>query len=154
MAEAIVEATEQALGERSPWPKEIRSGGTVFDVAADRPTDLRLAYLLELFGRGNRESVCDCDRSPEPTLRQTLHLMSDAEWVKRIEKCPLVAELASEKDEKLAVERAFLQSLSRLPTPAEEQMIREHIRAARSRRDAWNDIVWALLNTREFRTNH
>ncbi|HEV8067733.1 MAG TPA: DUF1549 and DUF1553 domain-containing protein [Planctomycetaceae bacterium] len=154
MAEAIVEAAEQALGERSPWPKEIRRGGTVFDVAADRPTDPRLAYLFELFGRGNRESVCDCDRSPEPTLRQTLHLMSDAEWVKRIEKSPLVTELAAAKEEKVAVERAFLRSLSRLPTPAEEQMIHEHIRAARSRRDAWNDIVWALLNTRELRTNH
>jgi ribosomal protein L16/L10AE len=80
--------------------------------------------------------------------------MSDAEWVKRIEKSPLVTELAAAKEEKVAVERAFLRSLSRLPTPAEEQMIHEHIRAARSRRDAWNDIVWALLNTRELRTNH
>jgi hypothetical protein len=154
MAEAMIEAAEQVLGGRLPWPKDVRGGGTVFDVAADRPSDRRLATLLELFGRGNRESVCDCDRMVEPNLRQTLHLMSDSEWVSRIEKSPLVAELAAEKNQQRAVERAFLQSFSRLPAPAEEQLIREHVRVARSARAGWSDVIWALVNTREFRTNH
>jgi hypothetical protein len=36
-------------------------------------------YALSLFGRSIRESNCDCDRSQEPSLLQTVFLQNDAE---------------------------------------------------------------------------
>ena len=78
MAEALVQILDGALKSPNPWTADVPPAGTLLDVASDRPTDGRLAYCLELFGRGTRESVCDCDRYVEPSLRQTFHLMSDA----------------------------------------------------------------------------
>jgi hypothetical protein len=154
MAEAVVQIMDQALGSPNHWEKDAPAGGTLFDVAANRPADPRLAYLLELFGRGNRESVCDCDRSSQPSLRQTLHLMSDAAWIEQIEKSPLVSELVADTDDQAALKSAYLHILSRFPRPAEEKLLVEHLHGVSDRKAAWTDIVWALVNSREFRTNH
>jgi hypothetical protein len=154
MAEAFVQALDQAIKSPSGWGTDVPQGGTLLDVATNRPTDNRLAYLFELFGRGTRESVCDCDRAPAPSLRQTLHLMSDDDWIEQIEKSPLVSELVADTDDKLAVRKAVLQSLSRFPAKAEEELFVKHLHNATDRKTAWTDIVWALVNSREFRTNH
>ena len=53
-------------------------------------------------------------------------------------------------DDYLRLREAF----SRLPTPAEERLMLAHVRSAKSPQAAWTDLVWALVNTREFRTNH
>jgi len=37
------------------------------------------AYALTIFGRSTRESNCDCDRSMEPSLLQTVYLQNDSE---------------------------------------------------------------------------
>jgi hypothetical protein len=154
LAETLVQSLDQALKSPAAWTTDVPAGGTLFDVAANRPSNARLAYLFELFGRGTRESVCDCDRSAQPTLRQTLHLMSDAAWIEQLQKSPLIDELASAADDKLAVENAVLHALSRFPSPAEEAIFLERLNRASDRRTAWTDIVWALLNSQEFRTNH
>ena len=130
------------------------AGRTVMDVAPNRPADQRLAYLLELFDRGTRESVCDCDRTGQPSLRQTLHLMSDAAWIDQIQKSPLIDELLAEPDDKLAIQKVVRQSMSRFPTADEDAVLVKHLQAAGDRRSAWVDIVWAPVNSREFRTNH
>jgi hypothetical protein len=52
------------------------------------------------------------------------------------------------------VEELFLATLSRFPDSGERQAALEHIRAARDRRRGYVDLVWALLNTREFILNH
>jgi hypothetical protein len=154
MAEAFVASLHQVLKYPNPWTSDLPPAGTLLDVASDRPTDARLAYLFELFGRGTRESVCDCDRRAEPSLRQTLHLMSDTEWIEQIQKSPLISELLAQKDDKLAVRSAIVQTLSRIPTAAEEDLLLDHLRAVNDRKAAWTDIVWALVNSKEFRTNH
>jgi Protein of unknown function (DUF1549)/Protein of unknown function (DUF1553) len=154
MAEAAVQILDQALKSPARWTADVSPGGSLFDLASSRPTDQRLAYLLDLFGRGTRESVCDCDRSPEPSLRQTLHLMSDATWIEQVRKSPLIDELLVEPDIKLAVQNAVVQTLTRFPSPTEEDLFCKHLGTATDRRAAWIDIVWALVNSREFRTNH
>jgi hypothetical protein len=80
--------------------------------------------------------------------------MSDAVWIEQIRKSSFVGELADHADDKLAIETAVLRALSRFPTPAEEELFLRHLTTADDPRTAWNDIVWALLNSQEFRTNH
>jgi hypothetical protein len=154
MAETLVQALQQVLKTPADWDADVPAGGTLFDVAANRPSDARLAYLLALFGRGDRTSVCDCDRAIEPTLRQTLHLMSDAVWIEQIQKSKLIDELLAEPDPKQAVQKAVRQALSRHPSPEEEELFVAHLKAADDPRTAWIDVVWALVNSRQFRTNH
>jgi len=154
LTETLVQALDQVLKSPTAWTADVPAGGTLMDVAANRPSDPRLAYLFELFGRGTRESVCDCDRTTQPSLRQTLHLMSDAAWIEQIQKSRLIEELLAEPDDKLGVQNAVLQALSRYPSAEEEELFLGHLDSADNRRTAWIDIVWALLNSQEFRTNH
>ena len=114
MAEAMVGMLDQVL--KSPRPN--RSTFPPANRCSTWPPIDRamraLAYLLQLFGRGTRESVCDCDRTGEPTLRQTLHLMSDTAWIEQIQKSPLIDELLAEPDDRAAIEKVTLQSHCRV----------------------------------------
>jgi hypothetical protein len=65
------------------------------------------------------------------------------------------AKLAKAKmsDEELTDE-AFLATLSRLPKPKEKADAVEHLKAAKNRAEGVTDLLWALVNTREFILNH
>ena len=59
-----------------------------------------MSYALSVFGRSTRESNCDCDRSSEPSLLQTVFLVNDKavlEWLSN-DKTSWVAEVAAKYD--------------------------------------------------------
>lgn len=49
-----------------------------------------------------------------------------------------------------AIERIYLATLSRRPTPEEQQLLQEHVARAASTTAGYSDIVWAVLNSSEF----
>ena len=61
---------------------------------------------------------------------------------------------AADSDDARIVEELFLATLSRFPDRGERQEALAHLRAAQDRRQAYVDLVWALINTREFILNH
>jgi hypothetical protein len=132
-------------------------------------------YALMVFGRSTRESNCDCDRSMEPSLLQTVFLRNDRDMLTQIDrKGGWVDELAKRhgddgKDKKQApqpaaalapdevaaiVRAAYLRTLSRPPLEAEATRAAAHFADAGSVREATRDLLWALLNTKEFLVNH
>jgi hypothetical protein len=52
------------------------------------------------------------------------------------------------------VEELFLSTLSRMPRPDEKAEAVKHLGETKTRREAVTDLVWALVNTREFILNH
>jgi hypothetical protein len=52
------------------------------------------------------------------------------------------------------VEEAFLATLSRMPKELEKADAVEHLKSAKTRAEGVTDLVWALVNTREFILNH
>ena len=153
-AETMVQVLDQALGHAARWKDESQSG-SVWDIGADRPKNERLAYLLDLFGRATRSSICDCDRSLEPTLRQTLHLMSDAKWLQEVRDSSLLKELTTNSQPtEEALTQLFLRTLSRLPTSAERATFLEALESSKDPTVTWTDAIWAILNSQAFRTNH
>jgi hypothetical protein len=52
------------------------------------------------------------------------------------------------------VREAFLRALSRRPTDAELTRSRDHLAASGDNAKGLRDLLWALLNTKEFSTNH
>jgi hypothetical protein len=66
-----------------------------------------------------------------------------------------VAALAASKftNEELA-EEMFLATLSRLPTADQKASAAEAIKTAKTRTEGITDVLWALVNTREFILNH
>src|SRR5262249_25670186 len=52
------------------------------------------------------------------------------------------------------VEQLFLMAVSRRPSAEESSRMRTFIAAAKNPNTAYNDILWALLNSSEFMLNH
>jgi hypothetical protein len=48
----------------------------------------------------------------------------------------------------------YLAALCRVPTEAESAAVSAHIGRSSDRRKAWEDVVWALLNSKEFLLRH
>jgi hypothetical protein len=188
-------------------------------------------YALTAFGKPARNMNCDCERTNDPTLLQTIYTRNDSSflgmidsakkdggaWIdelrlqtdpalspERLGKNVLQAEadlervqqvlkernskpnppsedlrqkldakvknaadqveraknqLAAGKDRKpvdltQVIEDAFLRTVSRPPTDEELAKAKEDVAAAKIPSDGVRDLLWALLNTREFIVNH
>ncbi|MFO0822694.1 MAG: DUF1549 and DUF1553 domain-containing protein [Gemmataceae bacterium] len=158
MAEQVVDVLNAALGvdESYTGPDEPLSGKKIVEVGSSRVQNPNLAYALRIFGRPPRTTACDCERAAEPALPQTLFRMTDASILAKFnDKKGRVAALAASKltNEELA-EELFLATLSRLPTPEQKVAAASAIETAKSRITGITDVMWALVNTREFILNH
>ena len=52
------------------------------------------------------------------------------------------------------IEELYLVALSRPPSPDEVKAATEHLAKNTDKRKAWEDLVWALLNSKEFLFRH
>lgn len=114
-------------------------------------------YATMLFGKPPRAINCDCERSNEPSLLQTVYLRNDQDiWRRLANKSGWMAQVAKEKefDQDRLIREAYLRTLSRLPVERETTIAREHFATAENPLDGLRGLVWALLNTKEFIVNH
>ena len=197
-----------------------------------------LSFALTVFGRSTRETNCDCDRSAEASLLQTVYMQNDDEiiklltdkngWVNSLaspkvvpnerddkrgevakakaarrsletqilanertlkkarqaekvdeikaieariaefkakiakieasveakpEEAPQPAEVVQSEPEDL-VKAAYLRSLSRLPSKSEMETSKKFLTQSEDRLTGARDLLWALINTKEFIINH
>lgn len=113
--------------------------------------------LLDLFGRPRRESVCTCERRSEPTLNQVLHLIngSTIEGKVRSDKSRIVRLIEHGTEPELLLEELCLAVYGRLPNAAERERILPAVTAAGDdARTVWEDVLWAMLNSKEFLFQH
>jgi hypothetical protein len=255
--DAVISATggRAQLQERDKDPAATRAIG-VFRGYTQGNGRNRTGYALQVFGKPMRETTCDCERSNEPTLLQTIFLRNDDEvltfidrrdgWLAEITKleprqdAPAVAtpdkqaeKSIREVDEKLArqladlgrqldkakkkgdqgsirrvsskikkaqeyaeseraketrraeerrnapreskddkgainfekiqlaaadedrlIGEAYLRTLSRSPNDAELVTARQYLADSQHTAAGLRDLLWALLNTKEFVVNH
>ena len=151
-AEVLLDAICQATGVPEKfvgWPTGVR---------AIQVWDNRVpSYFLKLFGKPARTSVCECERSGEPSVAQALHLMNAPEIEAKIRaKRGGARRLAdSDRPPTAVIDELYLGVLARLPTAAERRvMLSLFGEAGSDRRAAVEDALWTLLNTKEFVLNH
>jgi hypothetical protein len=80
--------------------------------------------------------------------------MADAGLMDKLARGRLRALLESDRCDAEIVDELYLATLSRFPDPDERDRILEHLRAGADRKAAMADVLWALINTREFILNH
>ncbi|MFO1021472.1 MAG: DUF1549 domain-containing protein [Planctomycetales bacterium] len=197
----------------------------------------RAQFALNVFGRPVRLTNCDCERSTEPSLLQTIYLHNDQDLLASLQKSGWLQEinrdlaktappspklvaareertklnqevrgvqkqlnklkkaksedkqaledlekklkalqakatqldkqinqinqaraiLASDvpvSDQENFIREAYLRTLSRPPTPEEVDRCKQHLRDSKDYLASSRDLVWALLNTKEFIVNH
>ena len=161
MAEQVVDVLNSALGVEEtftgfPAGTKMSEIGATLLGGNTGINNGNLTYILKIFGRPLRSTACDCERSTEPALPQTLFRMSDPTLKQKIEaNAGRAVKVAKAKlsDEK-TVEELFLATLSRFPTEAEREKSLTHLREEKDRVNGVQDLMWALINTREFILNH
>jgi hypothetical protein len=158
MAEQVVDVLNCALGVDETFTQEggAPAGTKMVELGSSRLQNPNLAYVLRIFGRPPRTTACDCERGMEPALPQSLFRMTDPLVLGKFNAANgRVRKLAQSKltDAEL-VDEMFYATLTRLPKPDERDGALEHLKAARTRTEAVTDLMWALVNTREFILNH
>ena len=128
----------------------------------------RAAPFLKVFGRPEGASVCECERVQSASLAQSLHLMNAADVKAKLTASGGRAETLSkaEMPEPKRIRELYLAAFSREPT-ADEVRISENyvvkprndaagkpLDSQRAKRNGYEDLLWALLNTKEFLYNH
>ncbi|GIX05203.1 MAG: hypothetical protein KatS3mg114_1072 [Planctomycetaceae bacterium] len=214
--------------EAARWQTQMRGRAIANPIVTTQGN--RNDYALTVFGRSVRMSNCDCDRSSEASLLQTVFLQNDQEtldmidrrggWVDQVVKTyggsrelqrgaaanptrdqaraleklrERLRQARQQGDQELArklrqemqrlqqqlddrvpetahagvtttasastaiteiITRTYLRTVNRYPTPAEQQRAAAYFEETRDLTIATRDLLWALINTKEFVLNH
>ena len=122
------------------------------------PNEKTRSDFLEIFGRSERTTPCECETSLAPNLSQVLYLLNSDELQKKLAAKEGVLDELSKPDKSAAdaVEDLFLRTFSRPPRADELQDAIAQIENEKTpnRRSALEDLLWTLLNSKEFLFNH
>ena len=146
-AEQLADAIDFATGTREKYvglPPGTR--------AIQLPDTKVRSFLLDVFGRPARQITCECERTAQPNIAQALHLLNSDFLERKIAdpKGRVAGLLKAGKKPEEIIKDLYYAALSRPPREAEAE--RDLAWLARSpSRSAWaHDLLWVLLNRREF----
>ncbi len=128
----------------------------------------RASPFLKVFGRPEGASVCECERVQSASLAQSLHLMNAPDVKAKLAASNGRAEQLSkaEMPEPKRIRELYLAAYSREPSADEVKIAETHLLkprtdaagkpldSQRAKRNGYEDLLWALLNTKEFLYNH
>lgn len=122
--------------------------------ASQLPDSSASVAFLDMFGRAPRESPCECERSSEVSLAQTLTLINGPTISEAIvHPQGLIARLVNNKAEpKVMVDEIYLSVFNRMPTDAERQQGEKYL-TTNGLADGGQDLMWALINSPAFLFN-
>lgn len=151
-AEVLLDALGQVTGVKQTFGN-YPEGTTAKELVAT----IGSTYFLTTFGHPRRDTMEP--RSQAPSLAQALHLMN-AEAVREKVESPqnvLAALLENTAVDRAVADALYLRALARLPSETEwatmEGFLAAEKQAGRTRRRAFENVLWALLNSKEFQLN-
>jgi hypothetical protein len=112
--------------------------------------------FLKTFGQPARELACECERESDSNLAQALQLINGQTINEKL-RAPnnrigrLLAAKTSDLD---LLTDLYLSTVSRPPTPADIKTALDYVAKGLDKRKAWEDVHWALLNSKEFLFRH
>jgi len=156
-AEVVYDGVKQAVAA-TDMQAEVRTDLTRRAIGH---LSMRLAgtYAMHVFGKPERAVNCDCERVNQPTLLQSVFLQNDPLIDQRLENSGWLEEIAlltavSEIEQTQLIGTAWLRTVGRPPTEQEVKRAREHFADTGSTAEGVRDLLWALINTKEFILNH
>lgn len=155
-AEALLDAIAQVTGTSEQFdghPAVKRAGQLPSLPVLRRKQASEGPYrFLRLFGKPERLLSCDCERADGTTVAQALNLITGDIVNRAIEKTDnRIGKLMSAgRGNGEIIEDLYLASLCRLPTTIEKSTLLARIEGGTDRRQALEDILWGLMNSKEF----
>jgi Protein of unknown function (DUF1553) len=153
-AEVVLDVLNDALGATEDFGGDAPAGSRAIEVATNRVQAPHAARVFRVFGRPARATTCDCERPTGPALPQTLYLMSDPAQLRKLTGGRLRTLLAGSMSDNELIDELFLATVSRFPDVREKRAALDRIAAAETHSGGCADVLWALINTREFVLNH
>ena len=149
-AEVLLDVLAEVTDTKNKFPG-LPLGARAVQMADGRTTN----YFLTTFGRATREDVCTCAVRMDPSLSQALHLLNGDAANDRIRQGRLVERRLAEGGTPTdVIDELFVRCYCRMPTERERLETIVPVLAAPDRRQALEDVFWALLNSPEFIFNH
>ena len=153
-AEVLLDAVNQVTaspGQFGGLPKDRNAPARAIQL----PDESFQSYFLDVFGRPQRISACECERVSEANLAQALHLLNSDEVQQKITRgggrVDLVMNPKDARTDAEKVEELFLWAFARKPSAEDLKAALDHIaKNEKTKRVAYENILWALLNTKEF----
>jgi hypothetical protein len=146
-AEPLLDAIDQATGVQTKF-KNLPLGTRAVELPDAEYPD----FFLSTFAKPRRVSVCECERSPDANLAQALHTLNgDTLAAKIASKNGRIATLmAANKTHDEIVNEIYLATLCRPPAPTELEASREILKESKDPTECYQDLLWALINTKQF----
>jgi hypothetical protein len=112
--------------------------------------------FLKTFGQPARELACECERESDSNLAQALQLINGPTINDKLRNPNnrLGKLLADKKSDVEILDALYLAALARPSTDAERVPALSHVTKGMDKRKAWEDVLWAIMNTREFLFRH
>ena len=158
-AEVLLDSIDDVLGMRSKFdslPAGTRS--------IELPSTSFASYFLTVFGRPESATSCECERTTESNLAQSLHLMNSKEINEKLADPsnqisrwaaahatipptdPSFGEIVAKN-----VRDLYSTAFSRMPTDDELATATKYVSGKPEKiREAYEDLVWSVINSKEF----
>lgn len=123
--------------------------------AVQLPDNAFDSYFLTVFGRPESASACECERTGDANLAQHLLLLNSKEIQGKLGSGRSVHLTADSRDHAAKIGELYRTAFSRDPDAEEVAIAVSHIAENQDNvRAAYEDIIWSLMNTKEFLFNH
>ena len=164
-AEVLLDAVDRMLGSQTDFAN--LPPGTKAIALPDNSYN-RSSPFLRVFGRPEGESVCECERVQSSSLAQSLHLINSSDIKSKLATPNGRADQMAKDDRPIEakVNELFLAAFSREPRSEERKTAIDFlmesqvdaegkpIAGQKPNPESFQDLIWALINTKEFLFNH
>lgn len=112
--------------------------------------------FLKTFGQPARELACECERESDSNLAQALQLINGPTVNDKLRHPNnRIGKLLGQKlSDQAILENLYLSTLSRFPSAEDIKVSMDYLSKSSDRRKAWEDLHWALINSKEFLFRH
>ena len=164
-AEVLLDSIDDVTGARTDF-QNLPTGTRA--VALPDNSYNNATPFLKVFGRPENESVCECERTQSSSLAQSLHLMNAGDVKAKLATAGGRADLMSKSQQPMPerVTELYRVAFGRSPSAAELTGAVDYLTEASSADgsgvsvgqpaspERFQDLIWALINTKEFLFNH
>jgi len=126
------------------------------------------SYFLAVFGRPDSSSSCECERSQDASLAQSLHLLNSKDVQDKLTNpkgCAATLAADTKQEDEKKIHELYYTAFSRAPDAKELELALNYLGKTPKDKDGkadpklgkqqgYEDIIWALINTKEFLFNH